>query len=140
MGFGDKGTKSFGGNTAKAFEAAAQSELAGFAPVNKEDAKTEVKTIEKKKVEEPQINKEDSKKEKKTKASTQKTISKTKDDIYSLRVEFPKELEPVLKLAGKAHGTMKDYIMELIYNDLEKNIENYKDQKPEDPNKWKKFL
>ena len=66
--------------------------------------------------------------------------AKTKEEIYSLRIEFPKELEPVLKLAGKAHGTMKDYIMELIYNDLEKNIKEYKDQQPVDPDKWKKFL
>lgn len=140
MGFGDKGTKTFGGNTAKAFEAAAQSELVGFSPETKEEKPIEVKPVEKKKVDESKVNNETPKKEKPAKSNSKKATPKTKDEIYSLRVEFPKELEPVLKMAGKAHGTMKDYIMELIYNDLEQNISNYREQKPEDPDKWKKFL
>lgn len=144
MAFGDKNTKSFGGNKINAFEAAAKSELQEFSPEISVQPKEEPKpkTTETPKTENTSTikPKATSDKPKTVKKTEKKVATKTKEEIYSLRIEFPKELEPVLKLAGKAHGTMKDYIMELIYNDLEKNIKEYKDQQPVDPDKWKKFL
>ncbi len=148
MGFGDKGAKTFSGNNKAKFDEAASSILADFTPEPSQAKEQEKQTkneiiVENKKTVESKVNKSEPKKKDSTtgKRRGRKPNSETKLEEYNIRVGFPKEMEPILKLAGKSHGTIREYIMELVYNDLEAHAEEYKqNERKDDNNRWKKFF
>ncbi|MEE1256240.1 MAG: hypothetical protein UHN47_06980 [Lachnospiraceae bacterium] len=143
----------FGNNTARPISKPKAPDLDAFESIAKEyDLSNEVDTKEtsvktekpelitkKGEIKEPQntIKKEvtETKKTEKPKTSQKKEKQTPAyyKNFYNLRVDLPKQVEPLLELAAQVYGSKKDYIIKLIHDDMKKNVGQYRQAVKEKP-------
>lgn len=58
-------------------------------------------------------------------------------NFYNLRIDLPKQSEPLIELAAKVYGSKKDYIMKLIRDDMKLHADEYRKQiENQDDDNW----